>query len=74
MKIKRIKKKEMKEKNKLNEIINYLIINIKRISEYKLLENNNVRKIWYNNKEMSYWIKDQIILILGLIENKMRIK
>ncbi len=45
MKIKRIKKKEMKEKNKLNEIINYLIINIKRISEYKLLENNNVRKI-----------------------------
>lgn len=45
MKIKRMKKKEMKEKNKLNEIINYLIINIKNISEYKLLENNKLRKI-----------------------------
>ncbi len=40
-----MKKKEMKEKNKLNEIINYLIINIKTISEYKLLENNKLRKI-----------------------------
>lgn len=64
----------MKVNKRLNKIIKYLIINIKNISEYKLLENKRIKIMWYNNKEIRDWIKDQLILILGLLENNLKVK